>query len=40
VVDAFLAASRYGDFEGLVAALDPDVVFRTDGSPVVRSASP
>jgi RNA polymerase sigma factor (sigma-70 family) len=31
VVDAFLAASRAGDFEGLVAVLDPDVVLRSDG---------
>jgi RNA polymerase sigma factor (sigma-70 family) len=30
IVDAFLAASRSGDFEGLLAVLDPDVVFRTD----------
>ena len=30
VVDAFLAASRSGDFEGLVAVLDPDVVFHAD----------
>jgi ketosteroid isomerase-like protein len=30
VVDAFLAASREGDFEGLVAVLDPDVVFRAE----------
>jgi RNA polymerase sigma factor (sigma-70 family) len=30
VVDAFLAAARSGDFEGLVEVLDPDVVFRTD----------
>jgi RNA polymerase sigma factor (sigma-70 family) len=28
VVDAFLAAARDGDFEALVAVLDPDVVFR------------
>src|SRR5262249_32179878 len=28
VVDAFLAALRGGDFEGLVAVLDPDVVVR------------
>src|SRR5882757_10108628 len=28
LVDAFLAASRDGDFEGLLAVLDPDVVFR------------
>jgi len=31
VVDAFLAASRAGDFEALVRVLDPDVIFRTDG---------
>jgi RNA polymerase sigma-70 factor (ECF subfamily) len=30
LVDAFLAASREGDFEALVAILDPDVVFRVD----------
>jgi len=30
VVDAFLAAARSGDFEGLVALLDPDVVLRPD----------
>jgi RNA polymerase sigma-70 factor, ECF subfamily len=30
VVDAFLAASREGDFEALVSVLDPDVVFRSD----------
>jgi len=31
VVDAFFAASRSGDFEDLVAVLDPDVVLRSDG---------
>jgi RNA polymerase sigma factor (sigma-70 family) len=31
VVDAFFAAARDGDFEGLVAVLDPDVVSRADG---------
>jgi RNA polymerase sigma-70 factor (ECF subfamily) len=31
VVDAFLAAARDGDFEGLVAVLDPDIVLRADG---------
>jgi RNA polymerase sigma-70 factor (ECF subfamily) len=31
VVDAFLAAARAGDFEALVAVLDPDVVLRVDG---------
>jgi ketosteroid isomerase-like protein len=30
VVDAFLAASRAGDFDALLAVLDPDVVFRID----------
>jgi RNA polymerase sigma-70 factor (ECF subfamily) len=30
VVDAFVAASRGGDFEGLLAVLDPDVVLRAD----------
>ena len=30
VVDAFLAAARGGDFEGLLAVLDPDVVLRAD----------
>jgi RNA polymerase sigma-70 factor (ECF subfamily) len=39
VVDAFLAASRAADFEGLIAVLDPDVVFRFDSgaeSPLAR----
>jgi RNA polymerase sigma factor (sigma-70 family) len=31
VVDAFLAAARDGDFDALVAVLDPDVVLRSDG---------
>jgi RNA polymerase sigma factor (sigma-70 family) len=31
IVEAFLAASRKGDFEGLVSVLDPDAVFRADG---------
>src|SRR4051795_12613518 len=30
VVEAFLAASRDGDFAGLLALLDPEVVLRTD----------
>jgi RNA polymerase sigma factor (sigma-70 family) len=42
VVDAFFAAARDGDFEGLVAVLDPDVVSRGDGglgaSAIVRGA--
>jgi RNA polymerase sigma-70 factor (ECF subfamily) len=32
VVDAFLAALRAGDFEGLLAVLDPDVVVRLDSA--------
>src|SRR6478609_7366901 len=31
VVDAFMAAAREGDFDRLVAVLDPDVVLRSDG---------
>jgi RNA polymerase sigma-70 factor (ECF subfamily) len=34
IVDAFLAASKNGDFEGLLAVLDPDVVFRADQAAV------
>jgi len=34
IVDAFLAASKNGDFEGLLAVLDPDVVFRADEAAV------
>jgi RNA polymerase sigma-70 factor (ECF subfamily) len=34
VVDAFLAASRGGDFEALLAVLDPDVVLRSDRAAV------
>jgi SnoaL-like domain len=30
VVTAFLAASRNGNFQALVAVLDPDIVFRVD----------
>jgi ketosteroid isomerase-like protein len=36
VVDAFLTASRDGDFDTLLAVLDPDVVLRSDGG-VVRA---
>lgn len=32
VVDAFMAALRAGDFEGLLAVLDPDLVVRADVS--------
>jgi RNA polymerase sigma factor (sigma-70 family) len=34
VVDAYLAATRGGDFEALVALLDPDVVLRADPESV------
>jgi RNA polymerase sigma factor (sigma-70 family) len=37
VVDAFLAAARDGDFERLLAVLDPDVVLRVDLGPAGRS---
>jgi len=38
VVDAFLAASRAGDFDALVAVLDPDVVFRLDRGKLPAAA--
>jgi RNA polymerase sigma factor (sigma-70 family) len=45
LVDAFLAASRFGDFEKLIAVLDPNVVLRQDPAfppvaawPVVHGA--
>jgi RNA polymerase sigma factor (sigma-70 family) len=34
VIDAFLAAAREGDFDRLVAVLDPEVVLRQDFGPV------
>jgi RNA polymerase sigma-70 factor (ECF subfamily) len=39
VVDAFLAAARRGDLEGLVAVLQPDVVLRVDYGPKRPAAS-
>src|SRR5207245_4565048 len=39
VVDAFLAAARGGDFDALLAVLDPDVVLRIDRGAVPRGAS-
>ena len=44
IVDAFLAALRTGDFDGLLAVLDPDLVVRTDvtaasGAAGVRGAA-
>jgi RNA polymerase sigma factor (sigma-70 family) len=43
VLDAFLAAAREGDFEGLLEVLDPDVVVRADfgrkgGTTEIRGA--
>jgi len=46
VVDAFLAASRAGDFDALLAVLDPDVVFRAEriaassGAPIEIRGTP
>jgi RNA polymerase sigma-70 factor (ECF subfamily) len=34
VIDAFLAAARDGDFDRLVAVLDPEIVLRQDFGPV------
>jgi RNA polymerase sigma-70 factor (ECF subfamily) len=39
VVDAFLAASRGGDLNALLAVLDPDVVLRADPAAVQAGAS-
>jgi ketosteroid isomerase-like protein len=39
VVDAFMAASRGGDFDALLAVLDPDVVLRGDRGAVPAGAS-
>ena len=36
VVEAFMAAARGGDFEALLALLDPEVVVRTDQAGVSR----
>lgn len=38
-VDAFFAAGRAGDFDALVAILDPDVVLRADFGPAQPSRS-
>jgi RNA polymerase sigma factor (sigma-70 family) len=38
IVDAFLAASRAGDFGALLAVLDPDVVLRADAAAVAAGA--
>ncbi|MFI2644035.1 sigma-70 family RNA polymerase sigma factor [Streptomyces sp. NPDC018610] len=39
VLEAFLAASRGGDFEALVAVLHPDVVLRVDAGVLARGAA-
>jgi RNA polymerase sigma factor (sigma-70 family) len=39
VVEAFLAASRGGDFSGLLAVLDPDVVLRADAAAIELSVA-
>lgn len=39
VVEAFLAASRRGDFESLVTLLDPDAVLRADRAAVELAAA-
>lgn len=39
LVDAFLAAARNGDFEALLAVLDPDVVLRADEHAVELGAA-
>jgi RNA polymerase sigma-70 factor, ECF subfamily len=39
VVDAFLAASRDGDFDALLRMLDPDVVLHADAAAVLASTS-
>jgi ketosteroid isomerase-like protein len=38
VVDAFFAAARDGDFDALLALLDPDVVVRVDAGAVPAGA--
>jgi len=40
VIDAFLAASRNGDFGALIEILDPEVVFRIDAGGVAPRARP
>jgi RNA polymerase sigma factor (sigma-70 family) len=39
VVDAFLAAARGGDFNALLAVLDPDVVVRADSAAIKLGAA-
>jgi RNA polymerase sigma-70 factor (ECF subfamily) len=39
IVEAFLAASRNGDFDALLAALDPSVTLRADAATVAMGAA-
>jgi RNA polymerase sigma-70 factor (ECF subfamily) len=39
VIHAFMAAARDGDFDALVATLDPDVVLRADGGTALAALS-
>jgi ketosteroid isomerase-like protein len=39
IVDAFLAASRSGNFDALLRVLDPDVMFRADRVAVSQGAA-
>jgi RNA polymerase sigma-70 factor (ECF subfamily) len=39
VIEAFLAASRNGDFDALVGVLDPDAVLRADLGPLAAAGS-
>ena len=40
VVEAFIAAAREGDFDALVALLDPDIVLRADSGPGAAAPRP
>jgi RNA polymerase sigma-70 factor (ECF subfamily) len=40
VVDAFITASREGDFDALITLLDPDVVLRVDAGPDSKLSQP
>jgi Sigma-70, region 4 len=39
IIDAFLAAARAGDFDALLAVLDPDAVLRADAAAVRAGAA-
>ncbi|MBC2902332.1 RNA polymerase sigma factor SigJ [Streptomyces cupreus] len=39
VLDAFMAACRAGDFDALLALLDPEIVLRADSGPLVGGAA-